>query len=94
MSYYYENEKPWLFSDEGQRVLFSAWEKGKYLLGVAGAFNGMMLFAGDGPRAGDTFKMMAILDRLVELKAIREVTTEVRGQDRVFVAHNHAAACL
>lgn len=84
MPYYYAYEKPWVLTDEGQRALFQAWEIGRGLLATAGAFNGMKLFDGD-MICPDTYKMLAILDRLVELKAIREVTAEVRGQERVFV---------
>ncbi len=36
---------------------------------------------------GDTWKMMAYVDRLVEIDKIIEITNgEVAGQDRVFVA--------
>lgn len=82
MSYRYEDEKAWLFTDEGQRALFKANKTAVYLFDKAGAANGMNIVADAG--AYDTFKMMAVLDRLVELGEIVEVTSGVRGQDRIF----------
>lgn len=82
MTYNYETEKPWLFTDEGQRALLKSRDKVFVLLDSAGAF--MSFLALDG--VADTFKAMAILDRLVELKDIVEITDKnVRGQDRVFI---------
>jgi hypothetical protein len=85
MSYSYETEKPWLFTDEGQRCLMKARDQAGHLLKKAGAF--MAFSALEGVPYGNTWKAFAILDRLVELGIIREVTMpECRGQDRVFVA--------
>lgn len=83
MAYDYETEKPWLFTDEGQRAVFAANENARKLLDSAGAFLGMRAL--NGVSIGDTWKMMAVLDRLVELGAIVEITgPNVWGQDRVF----------
>lgn len=83
MSYRYEDERPWLFTDEGQRCLLKVRDNAFKLCDTAGAFNGMKAFRD--VHVGDTFKMMAILDRLVELQDIREITDNVWGQNRVFV---------
>lgn len=85
MSYNYAAERPWLFTEDGQVALFQTLERARSLLSVAGAFNGMKAL--ERVSVGDTFKMMALLDRLVELRALREVTAaDCRGQDRIFVA--------
>ena len=54
------------------------------LLGKAGAF--MAFSALKNVSYGDTFRALAILDRLVELGIIKEVTHGARVQDRVFVS--------
>lgn len=84
MSYSYENEKSWLFTDEGQRCLLQTLSQAKELLEKAGAF--MIFKALHDVPYGDTWKALALLDRLVELGYLREVTTGAQGQDRVFVA--------
>lgn len=83
MSYVYETEKPWLFTDDGQRCLLKARDAAFRLLDEAGAFMAMKPLSK--VDYGDTWKALAILDRLVELGDIREVTVNVWGQDRVFV---------
>ena len=83
MSYNYETEKAWLFTDEGQRCLFKANENVRTLLEAAGAFVGFCALKN--VSIDDTWKMLAVIDRLVELGAIREVTSGVWAQDRVFV---------
>jgi hypothetical protein len=84
MSYEYEKEKPWLFTDEGQRLLMKARDQVGELLKQAGAFRAFSALKGI--PYGDSDKALAILDRLVELDIIREVTRDSKGQDRVFVA--------
>ena len=84
MSYSYQEERPWLFTENGQECILKTWDQSQVLLEKAGAF---MIFSAlkDVPY-GDTFKAMAILDRLVEIGYLREVTSGCRGQDRVFVS--------
>jgi hypothetical protein len=85
MAYSYATERPWVFTEVGQVALLKARDRAFELLTTAGAFNGMNTLRD--VNAGDTFQMMAVLDRLVELGDIREVTaSNVWGQDRVFVA--------
>jgi hypothetical protein len=84
MGYAYATERPWLFTEDGQVCLLKARDEAFRLLKLAGAVNGMNALAHAG--ISDTFKMMAVLDRLVELGDIREITgPNVWGQDRVFV---------
>jgi hypothetical protein len=84
MSYVYELEKPWLLTDEGQRCLMKARDQAGELLKLAGAFMAVSVLKG--VPYGDTWKALAILDRLVELGIIREVTCGCGGLDRVFVS--------
>lgn len=84
MSYSYQVERPWLFTEKGQECLLKALDQAQLLLKQAGAF--MIFSALRDVDYEDTFKAMAILDRLVELGYIREVTSGCQGQDRVFVS--------
>jgi len=85
VSYSYATERSWLFTEQGSTCLVRARDNAMRLLREAGAF---MAFAPlRGVQYGDTWKALAILDRMVEMGDIREVTgANVRGQDRVFVA--------
>jgi molybdenum-dependent DNA-binding transcriptional regulator ModE len=84
MSYSYQTERPWLFTEEGQVCLLKARDQALKLLDEAGAF--MAFSTLKGVSYGDTWKALAILDRMVEMGDIREVTgSNARGQDRVFV---------
>lgn len=83
--YNYHNERDWLFTEKGSRCVAKAQEHAGELLKKSGAF---MAFSAlrDVPY-DDTWKALAILDRLVELGFIKEVTPrDCRGQDRVFVS--------
>lgn len=86
MSYSYPTERPWLFTDEGQRVFLRFRDKALAHLRVTGAFTGgCAIHWAEG--AGDSFKMVACVDRLVELGEVRKVeqTTRVSSQGEVFV---------
>lgn len=84
MSYSYATERPRLFTEEGQAMVLAAHAAAMKLCAVAGAFNGFVALKDIS--YGDTWLGLAILDRLVELGYIREVTANAWGQDRVFVA--------
>lgn len=85
MSYDYQQERSKLFTDDGQALVIAALDNARRLLNEAGAF--MSFKALKGVSYGDTFVAMAVIDRLVELGYIREVTgPNAWGQDRVFVA--------
>jgi len=83
--YNYETEKPKLLTDEGQKMVITVLKNIQELLKKSGAF---MTFAPlKNVKYGDTWTALAIIDRLVELGEIREVTDKgVAGQDRVFVS--------
>lgn len=85
--YNYDEIKPRLFDDEGQRLFLKIRDKAQELLKVAGAFR-MQECLSHSER--DTWTLLACVDRLVELGEIRELTIEhhVAGQDRVFVKAN------
>jgi hypothetical protein len=81
--YNYATERPWTFTDSGVLALFKAYKTAVRLIDVAGVANGMKITE---ECACDTYKMLALLDRLVELGQLREVTgPTIRGQDRIFV---------
>ena len=82
--YNYQAEKTRLFSPEGMIIILKARDNAKRLLKSAGAFNGTKIF--DDLSVPDTFFMMAVLDYLVELGDISELTeSDVAGQDRIFI---------
>lgn len=87
--YNYYDYKQRLMTEKGQELLFAALRgirKACETAGACRAFSGLV-----DVDYGDTFTAMAILDRLIELKEIREVTVGVAGQDRVFVIQERTA---
>ncbi len=81
--YNYLVEKPAIFTEQGQVDFIKVRDKVNELLNLAGAFNIMKALK---PVCGDGWYMIALVDRLVELGEIRELTgPDVCGQDRVFV---------
>lgn len=82
--YQYEKERERLFTDEGQRMLLKIRDNVQRLLRMAGAFE--MSHATEGV-TGNSWQMLACVDRLVELGELRELTARgTAGQYRVFVA--------
>lgn len=84
--YNYNEEKPKIFTDEGQRSFILTRDHVHKLLNVSGAVTmdkATKLQTG----AEDTWTLMAFVDRMVELGEIREITEnmDVAGQHRVFV---------
>jgi len=81
--YEYQKERTYVFTEEGQVQFLSIRDRVGRLLDTAGAYSmGKAL----GCETGDSWRMMACVDRLVELGEIREITgPDVCGQDRVFV---------
>lgn len=83
MSYNYQRERPSLFTEAGQILFLKIRDKTKHLLQTAGAARCQEMIAGN---AGDSWEMLACVDRLVELEEIREITpSTVMAQHRVFV---------
>jgi len=84
--YTYENEKSKIFTENGQEMFLKIRDKVQLLLKQSGAF---MLENAISGITGDSWSMLACVDRLVELKEIKEITdkTKVAGQHRVFVSY-------
>ena len=83
--YQYETERPKLFTEEGQRTLIETRDKVLDLVAKSGAVRMREAIRG---LSGDSWMMMAYIDRMVELGDLREVsqTCYVPGQYRVFVS--------
>ena len=80
--YEYENEREKLFTDKGQVLFLLIRDNVKRLLEDAGAFQ--CYKAWDGVH-GDSWGMLACIDRLVELEEIRCVYSEAVRQYWVYV---------
>ena len=85
MSYKYVDQRPHLFTDDGQRLFLKIRDNVLRILRNAGAVRMEEATAGF---SGDSWDMLACVDRLVELKELRELKQDgyVAGQHRVFVA--------
>lgn len=83
--YKYEEIKTRLFDDDGQRMLLKIRDHVHKTLVISGAITmGKAIAASCG---GDSWTMLACVDRLVELGEIREIMYgEVAGQHRIFVS--------
>lgn len=87
--YRYEQEKPKLFTDEGQRVFLRCRDRVQSLLRQAGAVRQLEVDRNLG--GWDSWAGLTCLDRMVELGELREITKpDVPGQHRVFVAGREA----
>lgn len=83
MSYVYTEQRPNLFTEEGVGVLLKVRAKVRTCLRDAGAVRAQEAWRGV---REDTWLMLAVLDYLVELGEIREITDEsTPAQHRVFV---------
>jgi hypothetical protein len=82
--YEYAKERARLFTDEGLSMYCAIRDNVRRLLGVAGAVS---MSAAMRDQTGDSWMMLACVDRMVEVGELVEVTrpSQVRGQDRVFV---------
>lgn len=86
MGYNYQEHRALVFSEEGQRMFLSIRDKANRLLKDAGAARMQEIISG---QCGDSWAMLACVDRLVELGELRELTAltpgYTPGQYRVFV---------
>lgn len=84
MPYNYNTLRPSLFTEDGQVMFLKIRDHVKKLLSQAGA---VRMGEAISCSTGDTWEMLACVDRLVELGELREVTVgqDVAGQYRVFV---------
>lgn len=88
MGYIYEEQRSLLFDDKGQRMFLQVRDRVQHLLKEAGAVRMQEAIR---ESLGDSWMMLACVDRLVELKEIQEVTPvsgrdRPQGQYRVFVS--------
>ena len=82
--YLYDNLRSSLFTDEGQLMLLVIRDRVHRLLKLAGAVRMQEALTG---QSGDTWQMLACVDRLVELGELSELKYgDCAGQHRVFVA--------
>ncbi len=82
--YEYAKERPKLFTEDGVTMFVAIRDQVQRLLELAGAVSMSRAISG---RTGDSWMMLACVDRLVELGELREVTDPraVAAQHRVFV---------
>ncbi len=82
--YKYKDHRERIFTEEGQREFLKVRDTAKRLLKDSGAFT---MFAPLKGICGNSWDMMAYVDRLLELGEIREVNQidDVFAQYRVFV---------
>ncbi len=80
--YSYADQKKNIFTEDGQVMFLKIRDHVNGLLAIAGALTMERAITG---RSGDSWDMLACIDRLVELGEIREVTgQDVAGQHRIF----------
>lgn len=86
MAYAYDIQRPSLFTENGQVMFLKVRDNAKRLIEQAGAARLQEMIQGV---TGDTWDMLACVDRLVELGELREVTApcSVAGQHRIFTAY-------
>jgi hypothetical protein len=83
MAYDYATERPNVFTEQGQLMFLKIRDRSKRLIAEGGACTSGALITG---ATGDSWRMLACIDRLVELGELREITGPgVAGQCRVFV---------
>lgn len=81
MPYSYKEQRDAIFTEQGQVLFLKMRDAVRKHLDTSGA-----VMAEKAMVTGDSWEMLACLDRMVELGEIREVTgPDVMGQHRVFV---------
>jgi hypothetical protein len=83
--YKYEELKKEIFTEDGQVMFLKIRDNANRLLKQSEAFSMNAVIKAV---SGDTWKMMACVDRLIELGEIKEITepNKVAGQNRIFVS--------
>lgn len=87
MPYEYENFREFVLSDEGQIACFKAKEALDKMFAFSGAATVGHLCAAIG--IADSWKQLAIIDRLVELKLVKYIGPMSMRQDWVIVPIDH-----
>lgn len=85
MSYDYQTERPQLFTDAGQRMFIAIRDGVHRILDQSGAIT-LEKAMNAGRCTGNSWAMIACIDRMVELKELREVMYErVASNVRIFM---------
>lgn len=85
--YNYETQKPKIFTENGQVMFLKIRDNVNQILKVAGAVRMQEAIR---EVCGDSWMMLACVDRLVELRELTEITgSEVAGQYRIFISAKH-----
>ncbi len=84
MPYSYEVERSWVFTEGGQTTFLAIRDTAKEMIEASGAVTCGKLTSG---QSGDSWHLLACVDRLVELGELREVPNVhcSWGQDRIFI---------
>lgn len=80
--YNYTTERPYVFTDEGQRKFVKIYDTAKKAFETTGAVTAGKLMTGC---SGDSWQTMACVDRLIEIGSAREVNTSGAWQYKVFL---------
>lgn len=85
MGYVYANERPKVFTEDGSGMLLKIRDTTKALIAKAGVARCDKMMAGN---TGDSWTMLACVDRLVEMGEIHEIpnTMSGAGQHRIFTS--------
>lgn len=85
MAYDYATERPKVFTEDGVTMLLKIRDNTKALIAKAGVARCDKMIAGC---SGDSWTMLACVDRMVEMNEIHEIPNPMSGagQHRVFVS--------
>jgi hypothetical protein len=81
MPYVYEEQRPWVFTEEGQRKLLRTLGQARACIAMSGAVMLEKLIG-----TGDPWNSLAAIDRLVELGYLEYIRKDGHAQTRVLVA--------
>lgn len=84
MTYKYEDQRQHVFTEDGQIMFLKIRDTAKARLADSGAVTAWSLIR---KVSGDSWKMLACVDRLVEIGELQEVSNpnSTAGQDRIFI---------
>lgn len=92
MSYTYQDYRPFVFTEDGQLMFLAIRDRAADLIDKAGAVSCGKLIA---EQTGNTWDMLACVDRLVEIGELVEVHNPLSQADqhRLFIAKNREPRC-
>lgn len=90
MGYEYQRERPRVFTEDGSTMLLKIRDNAKSLIASAGAARSDRLMSNV---SGDSWQMLACIDRLVEIGDLLEIPnpTSGAGQHRIFTKYDGGA---